>query len=768
VRQKLEAERAWVTYEYDPVTLLTERIRVPGLNLTEFGYDTRGRLTSVTSGTRQSFFSYGSDGFLSSVTDPENRTATYDHDAVGRVTGVHRPDSSSVYFTYDRNGNMTVLTNPNPADHGFGYNSVNRNTSYQTPLSGSYQYVYDRDRRLTKTVLPSGNEITNVYEGGKLTQTQFPEGTVDYLYYPCGSKVQSVTKDGESLTYDYDGSLLTSETLSGTLNGSLSYAYNNDFAVKSFNYAGGTENLTYDSDGLLTGAGRFTVTRNAENGLPVSVTDGTLTLSRTFNSYGETESQAVTAGGQGISQMNLTRSNAGRITAKNETSGGVTSDYLYTYDPAGRLLTVTKNGVLTEEYRYNANGSRIYEMNTLRGIAGRSMAYSAEDHLLTAGDVMYTYSPDGFLTAKTAGTEVTACDYSSRGELMGVTLPGGTSAEYVHDPLGRRIAKKVNGVISEKYLWSGLTTLLAVYDGSNNLLMRFEYADARMPFAVMKAGVLYYMVYDQVGSMKLIADSAGNVVKSIEYDSFGNIISDSNPNFAVPFGFAGGLHDRHTGLVRFGYRDYDPETGRWTAKDPIGFAGGDTDLYGYCLNDPVNFSDPDGLISPNGSGGGGASGGWSNSAARINWGKQGKHIPGHNNYTPGRSIITSDPAILAEKAGTGQQISNTDVGTPGSKERVNFGETIGTYTDPILVFFGTEIAYAPKQFFSARLRGFSGQKRMFFHFQHVRQKSCQRKPKLDQYILMNQEMHFPQQMESSIMEMMAFISFPLGRVNDIQ
>ncbi len=153
----------------------------------------------------------------------------------------------------------------------------------------------------------------------------------------------------------------------------------------------------------------------------------------------------------------------------------------------------------------------------------------------------------------------------------------------------------MNGVITEKYLWSGLTTLLAVYDGNNSLLMRFEYADSRMPFAVMKAGVLYYMVYDQVGSLKLIAGSAGNVVKRIAYDSFGNVISDSNPGFAMPFGFAGGLYDRDTKLVRFGYRDYDPETGRWTAKDPIGFAGGDTDLYGYCVNDPVNWADPWGL-----------------------------------------------------------------------------------------------------------------------------------------------------------------------------
>jgi len=92
-----------------------------------------------------------------------------------------------------------------------------------------------------------------------------------------------------------------------------------------------------------------------------------------------------------------------------------------------------------------------------------------------------------------------------------------------------------------------------------------------------------------------VADASGNVVKRIEYDTFGNVISDSDLSFAVPFGFAGGLYDRDTKLVRFGYRDYDPETGRWTAKDPILFAGGDTDLYGYCVNDPVNFADPEGL-----------------------------------------------------------------------------------------------------------------------------------------------------------------------------
>jgi len=108
-------------------------------------------------------------------------------------------------------------------------------------------------------------------------------------------------------------------------------------------------------------------------------------------------------------------------------------------------------------------------------------------------------------------------------------------------------------------------------------------------------GSTYYLTNDQVGSLRIIADASGSVVKRIDYDSFGNIINDTDPSFAVPFGFAGGLHDRDTALVRFGYRDYDPDVGRWTAKDPIAFAGGDTDLYGYCLNDSINWVDADGL-----------------------------------------------------------------------------------------------------------------------------------------------------------------------------
>ena len=63
----------------------------------------------------------------------------------------------------------------------------------------------------------------------------------------------------------------------------------------------------------------------------------------------------------------------------------------------------------------------------------------------------------------------------------------------------------------------------------------------------------------------------------------------------MPFGFGGGLCDPETGLVRFGARDYDPVVGRWTSKDPIRFDGGQTNIYVYGGNDPVNRLDPSGL-----------------------------------------------------------------------------------------------------------------------------------------------------------------------------
>ena len=138
--------------------------------------------------------------------------------------------------------------------------------------------------------------------------------------------------------------------------------------------------------------------------------------------------------------------------------------------------------------------------------------------------------------------------------------------------------------------------MIAELDGSGNLVSRFVYGSrGNVPDYLIKGGVVYRIVPDHLGSPRLVVHVAtGTVEQRIDYDEVGQVTWDSPPGFQ-PFGYAGGLYDPDTRLVRFGARDYDAEVGRWTAKDPIRFAGGDTNLYGYVVNDPVNLIDPLGL-----------------------------------------------------------------------------------------------------------------------------------------------------------------------------
>ena len=159
------------------------------------------------------------------------------------------------------------------------------------------------------------------------------------------------------------------------------------------------------------------------------------------------------------------------------------------------------------------------------------------------------------------------------------------------------MGKKVNGALVQGFLYEGGLSPVAELDGSGSVKARFVYAvGGNVPDYMVKGGATYRIVSDHLGSVRLVVNAAdGSVAQRIDYDGFGNIINDSNPGFQ-PFGFAGGIFDQHTKLTRFGARDYDAYSGRWTAKDPILFAGGDFNLYGYVANDPVNYIDPNGNI----------------------------------------------------------------------------------------------------------------------------------------------------------------------------
>jgi RHS repeat-associated protein len=171
---------------------------------------------------------------------------------------------------------------------------------------------------------------------------------------------------------------------------------------------------------------------------------------------------------------------------------------------------------------------------------------------------------------------------------------------YVHDALGRRIGKLRDGNLEKGWLYADALNPIAQLDSSGNVEATFIYGTrAHVPDAmVMTDGTVYRFITDHLGSVRLVVNAAtGVVAQRMDYDAFGRVLNAVNRGFQ-PFGFAGGLYDDDTGLVRFGARDYDAYAGRWTAKDPTGFAGRDPNLYAYASSDPANQIDPDGMIVP--------------------------------------------------------------------------------------------------------------------------------------------------------------------------
>ena len=341
----------------------------------------------------------------------------------------------------------------------------------------------------------------------------------------------------------------------------------------------------------------------------------------------------------------------GRLRAKQEHCGGRITSYDYTHDERGHLTEVRRDGQVAERYAYNAAGQRTearvaplpgMSRDALRAMeTERTFAYDAAGRLVRAGRARYMYAPDGSLRCTEEGRNSTWFYYGNGGNadaggaphhpqgqlapvaLDSVVLPGGDIIRYRFGQHGMPFLVLRNDAPSEEYQWLDPLRLARFRDHRTGSDYTFHYGNDRVPEAVTVCGpaldnldgnlldlpifrkdgeaappprsVTFRIGRDQVGTVKVLMDPDGKVVKRMEYDSFGNLLLDTCPYFYLPLGFAGGLVDRHTGLVRFGFRDYDPRAGRFTAPDPLGDTGGDHDPYDYCVDDPVSAFDPLGL-----------------------------------------------------------------------------------------------------------------------------------------------------------------------------
>jgi len=576
-----------------------------GIDPTSVQYDARGRIASASQGGRSVSFTYDSNSYLDTVTDSLGRVTSFDHDAVGRVTSQTLPDGRIITYSYDTNGNLTSLTPPGRPAHSFTYTPVDLQATYTAPSvsgGGTNQtlYAYNADRQLELITRPDGKTIDINYDGaGRIASQSIERGSYSLGYDATTGNLQSIgAPGGIGLAYTYDGSLLTGATWTGSVAGSVTRTYDNNFRVTSLSVNGANPiNLTYDNDSLLTGVGAMTLSRNAQNGLLTGTTLGGATGVKdtlSYNSLAEVANYSAVFNTTNLYNVNYTRDNLGRITTKAETIGGVTTTFTYDYDLAGRLKEVKQNGVTTATYTYDSNGNRL----SGPGLSSPP-TYDDQDRLLQYGGMTYTYTPNGELLTKTTGAQTLTYTYDELGNLVNVTGLGVGPIEYVIDGQNRRIGKKVNGTLVQGFLYQDQLKPIAELNSSGAIISRFVYGTGiNVPDYMIKGGVTYRIITDHLGSPRLVVNVAnGAIIQRMDYDEFGNVLADTNPGFQ-PFGFAGGLYDRDTGFVRFGARDYDAVTGRWTAKDPILFKASDSNVFGYLFNDPINAIDANGVIAP--------------------------------------------------------------------------------------------------------------------------------------------------------------------------
>lgn len=583
----------------------TSRVTLPGIEPTNYTYDSNGRIDTISQGTRTVRNAYDLFGRLSTITDPLNQVTRFDYDAANRVTRQTQPDGSFILFRYDIAGNLVGLTPPGQPEHTFTYNERNQVMKETPPTIGpaddSTRYVYNAARQLAQQALPGGQIISYAYcDCGRLTGVTAPWGQYDYVYSSSTGNLATVNSPGGfSMTWGYDGGLVTSETQTGTVAGRLDRIFNNDFQVTSerINNANSVS-FAYDADGLLTQAGALTLNRNNNLGRIDSTYIGTstahVTENMTYNPFGEVQNYSADWNTQSLLEVDYTRDALGRITSKVDSINGTSKTTEYGYDQKGQLISVTENGQITQQYVYDPNGNRLSLTTTVGTTLG---VYDDQDRLLSYGTKNFAYDIQGSLTTvtDTATGFITRYSYDAFKNLTRVELPTGQVIEYLIDGQNRRVGKKVDGVLVEGFIYNGQLRPVARLNGDGVITERFVYSTGiNVPAYITKNGVNYRLVTDHLGSVRLVVNvETGAIAQQLDYDAYGRVIQDTNPGFQ-PFGYAGGLYEAATGLVRFGARDYDAESGRWTAKDPIGLQH-DVNTFRYTSNDLINRVDPSGL-----------------------------------------------------------------------------------------------------------------------------------------------------------------------------
>ena len=511
---------------------------------------------------------------------------------------------------------MVLETNELNDTRRFIYDDVGNPISVIDRNDRERQLVYDAlNRQVAENWLDgSGNPIRTIassYDAAsQLIEISDPDSSYRYTYDDRG-QLETVENGGNpdlpnvtlSYTYDDRGNISSvSDRIGSDAGATTTYTYDELERIREIAQTGSTVadkriDLDYDPIGQIESIRRY----DDLTGMDLVVE--TRYEYDEFNRLDRLTHDNLIGN---IAAYDFTFDADDRITQIVDVDGTTT----YTHDNNDRLTGVDRTDPTNpdESYNYDKNGNR-----TQSHVHGTNYVTGDNNQLLSDGTYNYTYDAEGNLKTQTeiATGIVEEFEWDYRNRLTAIVTRNASDAivqqvEFDYDVWDRRIAKTVDA--DGEGVETASTTYF-VYD-RDNVLLEFEngettpsqrYLHGPMTDQILASeddtGTTLWHLSDHLGTVGDFVDNAGTLLNHRTYDSYGNLISQTDDNFSSRYGFTGREFDEETGLYYYRARYYDGAIGRFISEDPLSFSGGDSNLYAYVGNQPLTHVDPFGTTS---------------------------------------------------------------------------------------------------------------------------------------------------------------------------
>ncbi len=604
-----------ISLDYDSQMNALEITDPLGRAVESYVLDDEDRPVKITNVESQEMtVAYALKNYVESITRFDGTGVGIEYDTDGQLSKVHFP-GETLQLTYYRNNLLKTAANALGTISN-SYDAVNRLISSSTPVvSGYVSYAYLPAGQVSSVVSVAGTTVYGYNAGERVSSVQGPGPSVQFTYNTNNGLVSTMTyPNGVQAAYSYDvmdriTGITWSQSGTNTLK-SFQYGYNSADVITDVVYeTGETSVYGYDSLDRLTGERRVNPQGETmwESGYSYDLAGNRLTKTRdgmtVSYSYGSGDrltSWVASATGalNGVldvvgnsSETNGTNPQWGERTVNGQTAQvSGTNFWAYEVPVAGG----------TQQQIVAAIGDMAGNVGRTTNFVNMRVATNGSYQSDAAGCVTnIQYTGLGF-------TNSLGLSWNSQYQLTSVRTNGGVAEAYQYDALGRRISI-ASGGITNYLVYDGIHCIAEV-DSSGVLQRAYTYSpgiDNILSMTVYGATTsVYFCLKDHLGTVHALTDTNGAIVESYRYDAWGRVlgiydgaglpIANQQSAIGNRFLFQGREYSWATGLYFFRARYYDPVTGRWLSKDPIGISGG-LNQFVFCANNPVNLWDHLGL-----------------------------------------------------------------------------------------------------------------------------------------------------------------------------